>query len=201
MKKYILTIICLLTSYFCYAQTDSIDYRQYEVKYNYDEFYVETGLGALIPGDDSNTFFGFNIEFGKYINEYFGVGFNFHYGHESEYKDELYFIGPKFRYRVHYSPRNILDMDVFAGLGYGCYRYCLGYYSDYDYYDDYYYDYREYENMNYIVPNIGVTFYLNFSRNFAIGFEPGFMWYISTDLNKSHSVGVWNLQGKLKFTF
>jgi hypothetical protein len=55
--------------------------------------------------------------------------------------------------------------------------------------------------MNYIVPNIGIVGYLNISRNVALGFEPGFMWYISTNLDESRSVGVWNLLGKCKLTF
>ena len=195
MKKLICIISLLCFSIISFAQevTTEEDYSKYEVQYDYDEFYVETGIGAAIPNDDSNSFFNFNIEFGKYLNEYFGIGFDFNFGHESEYKDELYYIGPKFRYRVHYSPRNIVDMDLFAGLGYGCYRYCLDPYE--------YYDYRAYENMDFVVPKVGATFYLNFNRSFAVGFEPAFMWYISTNLDNAHSVGVWSLQGKLKFTF
>ena len=194
MKKLICVIGFLAVTMGSFAQNDSIDHWRYYVPD--DEFFVEVGLGALIPTDESNSFFGLNIEFGKYVNNEFGVGFDFHYGKESEYKDELYYIGPKFRYRVNYDPRNYLDMDLFAGLGYGCYRYC------YDYYDDYYFgNYRAYENMDYVVPKVGATFYLNFSRNVSIGLEPSFMWYISTDLNRSHSVGVWNLQGKLKVRF
>ena len=153
-------------------------------------------IAIILNGNLNLTDYLKNVsELGSYINDYIGLGLNFKYSSESEYNDELNYIGPKFRYRVNYSPRNTFDMDIYAGLGYGWYRF-----KDY-YYDYYNYSYKITETMNYIVPNIGVICYLNVSKNLALGFEPGFMWYISTDLEKSHSVGVWNLQGKIKFTF
>lgn len=190
-------IICLL-SFLCFllagfAQNE--DYSQYEVKYQPDNrYFIEFGVGALIPTDDSNTFTGIDLEVGSYLNDYLTVGLNFKYSSESEWDDELNFLGPKVRYRVKYTPRNILDFDVFAGLGYGWYRF-------HDYYDDGYYSFKTVETMNYVVPTVGVAAYINVSRNVAIGFEPGFMWYLSTDLEKSRSVGVWNIEGKCKLSF
>lgn len=190
-------IICLL-SFLCFILTgfaQNEDYSQYEVKYQPDNrYFVEFGVGAFIPTDDSNTFTGIDLEVGSYLNDYLTVGLNFKYSSESEWDDELNFLGPKVRYRVKYSPRNILDFDIFTGLGYGWYRF-------HDYYDDGYYSYKMVETMNYIVPTVGVAAYINVSKNVAIGFEPGFMWYISTDLEKSRSVGVWNIEGKCKLSF
>ena len=202
MKKliFIISFLCIFITGF--AQTDNTqtvveeDYSKYEVKYNpFNSVYLDFGVGAFIPTDDSNTFTGIDIELGRYFNDYIGLGLNFKYSSENEWKDELNYIGPKFRYRVNYSPRNIFDLDIYAGIGYGWYRYK-------DYYDDGYYSYyKTVETMNYIVPNIGIVGYLNISRNVALGFEPGFMWYISTNLDESRSVGVWNLLGKCKLTF
>jgi len=194
MKK----IICII-SFMCFIFTgfaqDNEDYSQYEVRYNpVSRIYLEVGVGGLIPTDDSNSFTQLDLEAGAYLNDYVGIGLNFKYSSESEWDDELNYIGPKFRYRVNHLDNNIFDFDLFAGVGYGWYRYK-------DYYDDGYYSYRNIETMNYVVPNIGVGAYLNFSRNMAIGFEPGFMWYLSTNLDKSKSVGVWNIQGKFKITF
>ena len=203
MRKIICIISLLCCSLISFSQNnetnnEDIDYSKYEVQYQPEKrTYFEMGVGGLIPSDDSNSFTCLDLELGSYINDYIGLGLNFKYSSESEYNDELNYIGPKFRYRVNYSPRNTFDMDIYAGLGYGWYRF-KDYYYDYDYYD---YSYKITETMNYIVPNIGLICYLNVSRNLALGFEPGFMWYISTDLEKSHSVGVWNLQGKIKFTF
>ena len=194
MKK----IICII-SFMCFiltgfAQTQE-DYSQYEVKYVPEKTtYFEFGIGGLIPTDDSNSFTCLDLEAGIYFNDYIGLGLDFKYSSESEYEDELNYLGPKFRYRVNYSPRNSFDLDLYAGLGYGWYNFK-------DYYDDGYFTYKDVETMNYIVPNIGLTAYINLSRNVSLGFEPGFMWYVSTNLEKSHSVGVWNVQGKLKIRF
>jgi hypothetical protein len=191
MKKFLFSITFLCLSFICFAQTYE-DYSKYEVRYEPDRsVYFEFGVGAFIPNDDSNTFTGIDLEVGRYFNDYIGAGLNFKYSSESEWKDELNYIGPKFRYRVYYEPRSLFDIDLYAGIGYGWYRYK-------EYYDGYY---EAAETMNYVVPNIGISTYINFGKNVALGFEPGFMWYCSTDLNKSQSVGVWTIQGKCKITF
>jgi hypothetical protein len=212
MKKIILSIVFVISAVLCYAQNDSVYYddqqyysqpaKQYVVD---NQNYFEFALGAMIPDDDSNSYFSFDIEAGRYINKYIGLGLNFKYGQESEYHDHLGYIGPKVRFRINYSPRNLLDLDINAGLGYGWYEYNLGT-GYYDYYDDYYYDgyyeyYNDYKTISYIVPNISATGYLNFNSYLSIGIEPGFMWYISTNKDESKNVGVWSITGKLKLRF
>ena len=195
MKKVTMILMCLFISMFCAAQQqDSLKQQKpqfdWEYYYPYDEAYFEFGIGGLIPTDDSNSFFEVDVEFGKYINQYWGVGMNLKISSESEYNDKLNYIGPKFRFRVNYDPRNTLDLDIHAGFGYGWYRYNEG-----TYYDTWYY------TMNYVVPNIGLSGYVNLNRNISLGFEPSFMWYISTNKDKSENVGVWSLMGKIRFRF
>lgn len=175
----------LLTKVY-YQPEDTLLYQQY-VHNNYFEF----GFGTFIPNDESNSLFMFDFELGKYLNKYIGIGLNLKYGQESEYKDRLGYIGPKVRFRVNYSPRNDFDLDVHAGFGYG--------WLDYNLYG---YDYNIiYKTINYVVPNIGLTGYINLGRSVSLGIEPSYFWYISTNKNESENVGVWNIMGKLKFRF
>lgn len=202
MKRFILSIIFIVSSIISFGQNDSI-YNDYNNIYNQEymfnnETYFEFGLGGLIPSDDSNSFFAVDLELGKYINKYVGIGLNLKIGQESEYHDRLGYVGPKVRFRVNPNPRNILDLDLYAGFGYGWYDYNLdgGYY---DYYYDYYYD--NYKTMSYVVPNIGVIGYLNIGKFVSIGIEPAYYWYISTNKDESENVGVFNIVGKLRFRF
>lgn len=210
MKKIILSIVFAISAILCYAQNDSVYYDNQEYysqpakEYVVDNHnYFEFALGAMIPDDGSNSYFTFDVEAGRYINKYIGLGFNFKYGQESEYNDHLGYIGPKVRFRINYSPRNLLDLDINAGIGYGWYDYNLGT-GYYDYYDDYYYGGyydNDYKTISYIVPNISATGYLNFNSYLSIGIEPGFMWYISTNKDESKNVGVWSIVGKFKLRF
>lgn len=201
MKKIIITFIFILTSIVSYSQNDSIYYddivfdniaKQETVVMN--ENYFEFGLGSLIPTDESNSYFNIDLELGKYLNKYIGVGLNFKFGSESEYHDRLGYVGPKIKFRINPNPRNLLDLDLFAGLGYGWYDYNLDGYDYYGYYDNY-------KTMNYVVPNIGLTGYINFNKYVSLGIEPGYYWYISTNKDESDNVGVWNIVGKLRFRF
>lgn len=175
-----------------YYQPQPSEMQEYQQQYvDMKENYFEFGLGAFIPTDESNSIFMFDFELGKYVNKYFGVGLDVKYGQESEYKDRLGYIGPKFRFRVNYSPRNDFDLDVHAGFGYGWLDYNL-YGYDYD---------IQYKTINYVVPNIGLTGYVNIGRSVSLGIEPSYFWYISTNKDESTNVGVWNIMGKLKFNF
>ena len=199
MKRFILTFIMIFSLSFIYAQTDSlqVNYAQeYEQNYippyyEYDESYLEIGLGSFIPNDDSNSLLMFDIELGKYLNKYVGIGLNVKYGEESEFNDRLGYIGPKLRFRINYSPRNDLDLDIHTGLGYGWLDYNL---YGYDYYS-------LYKTINYVVPNLGLTGYINLGKTISLGIEPSYFWYISTNKDESENVGVWNIMGKLKFRF
>lgn len=197
MKKLIMIFACAFMSMTCMAQEqDSLTWQSdsqlaWDYYYPCDEAYFEFGIGGMLPTEqEMNNFFAVDLELGKYINKYFGVGVNLKISHEQDYNDKMNYIGPKFRFRVNYDPRNVLDLDVHAGFGYGWYRYNEG-----SYYDTWYYTY------SYVVPNIGVTGYINVSRNVSLGFEPSYMWYISTNKEDSDDFGVWNLMCKLRFRF
>ena len=190
MKRFLIVFMFIFSCMFINAQDSLRVY--YQPKYiQYDETYMEFGIGSFIPNDDSNSLFMFDFEMGKYVNKYIGLGLNFKYGQESEYKDKLGYIGPNIRYRVNYSPRNDFDLDIHGGIGYGWLDYNL-----YDY--DYSYDYR---TINYVVPNIGLTAYINLGDYVSLGIEPSYFWYMSTNKDESENVGVWNIMGKLKFKF
>jgi len=78
-----------------------------------------------------------------------------------------------------------------AGIGYGWLDYNL-YGYDYD---------IIYKTIDYVVPNVGMTGYINIGKTLSLGFEPAYFWYISTNKDESENVGVWNIMGKLKFRF
>ena len=171
-----------------YQPEDTQLYQSYNESCN--ETYFEFGLGAFIPNDESNSLFMFDFELGKYLNKYIGIGLNVKDGQESEYKDRLGYVGPKVRFRVNYSPRNDFDLDIHAGFGYGWLEYNLGY--DYD---------KTYKIINYVVPNVGLTGYINLGRTVSLGIEPSYFWYVSTNKDESTNVGVLNIMGKIKFRF
>jgi len=209
MKKFVFILTFIFSFIFVNAQDSlQISYRQDSLQYNrhyyeqyvldYSENYFEIGAGALIPTDGSNTFSMIDLELGRYINKYLGIGLNFKYGEESQYYDNLGYIGPNIRYKINYTPINDFDLDIHAGFGYGWLMY-----EEYFYDYDNYYNYSTYYNktISYVVPNIGLSGYINLGRTFSLGIEPAYYWYISTNKEESTNVGVWNILCKLKFRF
>lgn len=187
MKKFIFTILFLMSFIMTFAQKQ---------KYiNTPVTFTEIGFGANIPTDGSDTFGGVSVELGRYINPIFGVGINFTYG-ENTYDDGLGLVGINTHYKLspYFNPEAAFDFELFAGLNYGW----LSYYDSYD--DWYYYDRH---TISYIVPKVGANIFVNLDTNnmFQIGLEPSFSWYISTDQDKSKSVGVFNILGKVRINF
>jgi len=190
MKKFFICILFVFSCLMSYSQPQDTIYVLPKTAYSYVQSnYFEFGLGALIPTDESNSYTAFDLEVGRYINDYVGLGLNFKYGSEDEYKDRLGYIGPKVRFRI--CNINEFESDIHIGFGYGWYTYR-------DWYDDWYYNNR---TLNYVVPNIGISGYIKMSRNISLGIEPSYFWYISTNKDESTNVGVWNVMGKIKFNF
>ena len=190
MKKFFICILFIFSCLISYAQPkDTIYVLPKGAYHTVTTNYFEIGLGAMIPTDDSNSYFSCDFELGKYINTYIGLGLNLKYGGESEYKDKLGYIGPKARIRL--CDIDEFESDAHIGLGYGWYTYR-------DYWDDWYYTKK---TLNYVVPNIGISGYIKLTNNMSIGMEPSYFWYISTNKDESSNVGVWNVMGKLKFNF
>ena len=199
----ILAFICCL-NVFGQGTTTSNEGVNITKLYEYPQAYFEFGLGGMIPTDDSNSYFGLQMEFGKYLNGIFGVGLELQTGAESEYHDHLSYIGLNTRYKLNpaYNPNKMIHLEASAGIGYGWYSYETGYgYEYYDYYyDSYYYDdYRR--KFSYVVPKFGLHAYVDLARNCQIGLSPEFAWYISTNKDNSNNVGVINIFGKVRFTF
>lgn len=236
MKKFLSILVFSMLCIIGYAQNDSIsldDVVEYSdrakavtydnapvveydngstaVEYEPRYTYLEMSLGANIPTDGSDAYFGMSTEFGQYVNPILGVGLEFKYGWTTtSNRDGLGYIGVNTRYRLMpvWKENKIFDVELTAGLGYGWYKYDLGYYDYYDveyydyYWDEYGYDryyYNEYEIYNYIVPKVGLNLYFKTSENFQLGIEPSFSWYISTNKDRSDNVGVFNIMAKFKW--
>ena len=196
MKKFIIAFLMMLCVSFSYAQQPAV---QITKLYDYPNAYIEFGIGAMIPTDNSNEYTSFQFEIGKYINPIFGLGIEFQSGSESEYHDHLSYMGINTRYKLNplYNTDKMINFEAFAGIGYGWYSYITDYSYDY-----YYYSYNEYRTKySYIVPKFGINAYVNIGNNFYIGLCPEFAWYISTNKDNSSNVGVFNVFAKLKYNF
>lgn len=194
--KRILIILAFLFSFS--LNSFSQDSTQITKLYEYPTAYIEFGLGGMIPTDNSNGYFGMQLEIGKYLNGIFGVGLELQTGTESEYHDHLSYIGLNTRYKLNplYNPNKLVHFEATAGLGYGWYSYLTGY--DYDYWG-YYNEFRT--KYSYIVPKIGINTYIDITNRLQVGVTPEFAWYISTNKDNSNNVGVINIFGKLKYNF
>ena len=199
MKK----ILIVLAFLFSFNLTSfSQDSTQITKIYDYPNAYIEFGLGGIIPTDDSNSYFGMQMEIGKFLNPIFGVGLEFQTGSESEYRDHLSYIGFNTRYKLNplYDPNKMINLEATLGLGYGWYSYMNGY--NYTYWDYEYMDYYESRSkFSYIVPKFGINAYVNIARGWYIGVGPEFACYISTNKDNSSNVGVINVFGKIKYNF
>ena len=109
-----------------------------------------------------------------------------------EYSDDLGIFGINTHYRLspYFVPESNFDFELFAGLNYGWLTY----------YDYYLYDN---ETISYVVPKVGANIFLNLDmgHTMQLGLEPSFSWYISTDQEKSKSVGVFNILAKFRINF
>lgn len=184
MKKFILMIICVMS---CISMTAQQKYI------NSNNIFAEGTFGINIPTDGTSTFCGFGFEFGKYINPVFGIGMNLAVSEcNDEYSDDLGIFGINTHYRLspYFVPESNFDFELFAGLNYGWLTY----------YDYYLYDN---ETISYVVPKVGANIFLNLDmgHTMQLGLEPSFSWYISTDQEKSKSVGVFNILAKFRINF
>jgi hypothetical protein len=192
MKKIITILVFLLFSISFYGQMIS------------NRSFMEIGAGAAIPSDNTTTFPQFHFEIGYYFNNNFGLGFEGRYGEvNNDTNDGLGYAGINFHLPFFYNTGHFFETESIIGCGYGWNSWDTGdggyYYGEYYYdgiYDTYYESNRD--NNSFIVPKVGLNLMIKVSRTVQVGLEPSYSWYISTNLDRSNSVGTFNILGKLR---